>query len=208
MISHMKLEANRRNAQASTGPKTIAGKAASANNARKHGLTASLDSYAQLAPEDQQAFEALLADLREECKTQGPLEEQLLQQYAWSMFLVRRATAHETRALADFDLTPSDANLRRLERMSDYRQRHERAAARARRELGEVQSDRFAANGPNSVLEYHCIDHKMSVVLPCWAMRKATFRKSNQFHFSAQYRDGLPLDTKRLPFPKKKGKSA
>ncbi len=39
MISARKLEANRRNAQASTGPRTAAGKARAAQNAHRHGLS-------------------------------------------------------------------------------------------------------------------------------------------------------------------------
>ncbi len=42
MASQRQIEANRRNAQKSTGPKTQAGKARSRLNARKHGLSPSL----------------------------------------------------------------------------------------------------------------------------------------------------------------------
>lgn len=41
MATPVQLAANRRNAQQSTGPKTSAGRARSARNARSHGLTAS-----------------------------------------------------------------------------------------------------------------------------------------------------------------------
>jgi hypothetical protein len=41
MISEAKLAANRANARASTGPKTSAGKARAAQNARRHGLSPS-----------------------------------------------------------------------------------------------------------------------------------------------------------------------
>ena len=39
MISARKLKANRSNARASTGPRTLTGKACAARNARKHGLS-------------------------------------------------------------------------------------------------------------------------------------------------------------------------
>ncbi len=41
MISARKLRANRANARASTGPRTVAGKARATRNARRHGLTLS-----------------------------------------------------------------------------------------------------------------------------------------------------------------------
>ena len=42
MISARKLRANRANARASTGPRTVAGKARATRNARRHGLTLSV----------------------------------------------------------------------------------------------------------------------------------------------------------------------
>jgi hypothetical protein len=42
MATPAQIEANRRNARKSTGPKTAAGKAASSRNALTHGLTASI----------------------------------------------------------------------------------------------------------------------------------------------------------------------
>ena len=41
MATRAQIEANRRNALKSTGPRTSAGKAASSRNARTHGMTAS-----------------------------------------------------------------------------------------------------------------------------------------------------------------------
>ena len=49
MTSARKLEANRRNARASTGPRTAAGKARAAQNARRHGL--SLAAASSLVPD-------------------------------------------------------------------------------------------------------------------------------------------------------------
>lgn len=69
MASIAQLEANRRNAQRSTGPRTEAGRARAAQNAVKHGFTGRLLVGLQYGPfaddaEDLQAFiEAVLAEL-------------------------------------------------------------------------------------------------------------------------------------------------
>jgi hypothetical protein len=49
MISSRRLQANRSNARASTGPRTPTGKACAARNARKHGLSVSILADPSLA---------------------------------------------------------------------------------------------------------------------------------------------------------------
>ena len=58
MTSYRQLEANRRNALKSTGPKTEAGKHSSRCNAVRHGLTAETVIGALEDAEDYKAFEA------------------------------------------------------------------------------------------------------------------------------------------------------
>jgi hypothetical protein len=63
MTSYRQLEANRRNAFKSTGPKTEAGKQASRRNAVRHGLTAETVISALEDAKDYMAFEvAITAD--------------------------------------------------------------------------------------------------------------------------------------------------
>jgi len=63
MTSYRQIQANRRNALKSTGPRTKAGKHASRCNAVRHGLTAETVITALEGAEDYKAFEAaIIAD--------------------------------------------------------------------------------------------------------------------------------------------------
>ncbi len=74
-VSIRKLEANRRNALKSTGPKTLMGKAFSRRNAVKHGLLARhfMDFGAHM--EDPAEYEELWSGLREVYQPTGKAEE-------------------------------------------------------------------------------------------------------------------------------------
>ena len=85
MISEKQLEANRRNAQLSTGPKTQAGKARCGQNARRDFLTGQIDI---MTDEDQIAFNAFSIRLTKEYDPQGQEElhcARLLIQGTWRL---------------------------------------------------------------------------------------------------------------------------
>jgi hypothetical protein len=74
-VSTRKVEANRRNALKSTGPKTSGGKAYSRRNAVKHGLfTRDMDEVREMG-EDPQEFQQYYRRLRNELQPVGPCEE-------------------------------------------------------------------------------------------------------------------------------------
>ncbi len=88
MTSTTKIEANRRNAKRSTGPKTPDGKAISAQNALRHGLTA---AQHVLHDEDREAFAASTAAFRAELEPVGPLEASLVERISVLVWRLRRA---------------------------------------------------------------------------------------------------------------------
>jgi hypothetical protein len=93
MTSYRQIEANRRNALKSTGPRTDAGKQASRCNAVRHGLTAETVIGALEDAEDYKAFEAaVIADY----DAQSAVERELVLQLASLLWRLRRATAMET----------------------------------------------------------------------------------------------------------------
>jgi hypothetical protein len=96
MTSSRQFEANRRNAQQSTGPKTEEGKRRSRRNAFRHGLTAETVIASLEDAEDYMAFEAaIIADYHAETA----VERELVLRLASLLWRLRRATAIETQLL-------------------------------------------------------------------------------------------------------------
>lgn len=91
-----KIEANRRNAQKSTGPKSIAGKAKSKMNALKHGLVAQATVIpVGEAKENDTEFTQLLDRVMAELEPQGFIEEMLTERIAICYWRLRRAAYAE-----------------------------------------------------------------------------------------------------------------
>jgi len=90
-ISAAKLEANRRNAQLSTGPKTPKGKMQSRRNALKHGMLAT-DWFITVGDgaENATEFNEFLAALQEDLAPVGALEELLVEKIAICCWRQRR----------------------------------------------------------------------------------------------------------------------
>ena len=90
-ISAAKLEANRRNAARSTGPKSPEGKKRSRFNAMKHGiLTSELLILEGPNAEDARAFNESLGALRQDLAPEGALEDLLVEKIAVCFWRQRR----------------------------------------------------------------------------------------------------------------------
>src|SRR5712671_6886604 len=93
MTSYRQIEANRRNALKSTGPKTETGKQRSRCNAVRHGLTAETVIGALEDAKDYKAFEAaIIADY----DAHSAVERELVLRLASLLWRLRRATTMET----------------------------------------------------------------------------------------------------------------
>jgi len=93
MTSFRQIEANRRNAQLSSGPVTEEGKRRSRQNAVRHGLTAETVIDALEDADDYAAFEmAITADF----DAQSAVERELVLRLASLLWRLRRATAIES----------------------------------------------------------------------------------------------------------------
>src|SRR5207248_10903530 len=93
MTSYRQIEANRRNALKSTGPKTESGKQVSRCNAVRHGLTAETVLSAFEDAEDYKAFEAAITA---DYDAQSAVERELVLRLSSILWRLRRATAMET----------------------------------------------------------------------------------------------------------------
>jgi len=100
-MSLKQLEANRRNAQKSTGPKTPEGQAVSKMNAFQHGiLSKEAVVRGRCIQEDDQEFLALHQRLWVELKPVGLLEEMLVDDIVTARWRMRRALKAESGEIA------------------------------------------------------------------------------------------------------------
>lgn len=100
-LSPQKIEANRQNAQKSTGPKTPEGKAASRLNAIKYGIySRDIVIQGRCLRENQSEFGALHDRLREDLQPVGLLEEMLVDQIITTHWRLRRALKAESAEIA------------------------------------------------------------------------------------------------------------
>src|SRR5262249_36007935 len=93
MTSYRQIEANRRNALKSTGPRTEAGKHISRCKAVRHGLTAETVIGHLADAEDHKQFEGVITT---EYDAQSAVERELVLRLASLLWRLRRATTIET----------------------------------------------------------------------------------------------------------------
>jgi hypothetical protein len=96
MATQKQIEANRRNAQRSTGPKTEEGKSKSKFNALKHGMTAEV---AVLPHEDKHSYEDLRQAAIESYRPANGAEFMLVELVALNYWRLLRACRVETAAM-------------------------------------------------------------------------------------------------------------
>jgi hypothetical protein len=174
MTSPAQTEANRANAQLSTGPATAPGKAAVRFNATRHGLTSQV---ACMPWEDRAAFDKFCAALVAEYKPDGVVETQLAQSIAEDNWRLNRARAieHNIFALgfptadpnAESDNPQIDVALAQAQTFVDqsktfalitlYEQRINRALKTNLERLREAQTERRAARAHTM---QDLLDHK------------------------------------------------
>lgn len=139
-ITPAQLQANRANAQLSTGPITPEGKAVSARNNTRHGLATESDpsAFKVLPTENQDAYNQSLAGFQKEWKPNTATEHDLVNRLAMHQWLRLRAIrlqdtlfSHDTGELTD---------TKKFELYRRYETTHERAFNRAFSDLLRLRS--------------------------------------------------------------------
>ena len=137
MATLKQFEANRRNAQKSTGPKTTEGKAAVSMNSLRHGLRA---RTVVLPGENPEEFHQLCDDLEVEWHPQSRTEQFYVEQMAVSQWKLTRMEVGESAIFQEVE--GSATKLPLLDRLWQAQARMERSYSRAQRELERLQTSR------------------------------------------------------------------
>ncbi|HYW45655.1 MAG TPA: hypothetical protein VE959_22515 [Bryobacteraceae bacterium] len=137
MATPKQIEANRRNALLSTGPRTPQGKAAVSLNSLRHGLRA---RRVVLPGESQEDFQQLCGDLEAEWQPQTLSEQFYVEQMAVSWWKLARMEVTEG-AIYPLQLE-GQKHVALLDRVWQAQSRMERSYARAQRELQRLQQCR------------------------------------------------------------------
>ena len=154
MASEKQIEANRKNAQKSTGPRSEEGTARSAQNAVKHGLTS---RTVCLAEEDAEQYMEVRIELSDELRPLGVLETMVVNRIAAQMWRLSRVPGIEAELFDRLrydglgmdeglagawlrDGAPYEGSLARLSR---YETALERSITRLLGELRRLQADRI-----------------------------------------------------------------
>ena len=156
MTSQRQIEANRRNATSSTGPRTARGKAVVALNAVQHGL---LSRQAVIRGESEAELVELGKRLRGQLAPLGELELLLVDRIVSTAWRLRRAVSLESML---FDMKSGDSSglcgalafkgdRDKLQLLSRYELTLERSLFRALHELQRLQAERCGVPVPPPV---------------------------------------------------------
>jgi hypothetical protein len=139
MATLRQIEANRRNAQKSTGPKTQAGKAAVSMNSLRHGLRS---RSVVLPGENHEEFQQLCDNLQAEWHPRTTSELFYVEQMAVSQWKLARMEVGESHVFQE--VTDAKSQIPLLDRLWQAQCRMERSYARAQRELERLQGNYYS----------------------------------------------------------------
>ena len=166
MTSNLQIEANRRNARRSTGPRTAQGRRVSSMNALKHGLTA---QHVTVFDENEADFRRFHRQLVRVLRPHGAMEAQLAERAVICAWRLRRVYRIETGMFSkarklwaptgptmanDIETVYTRLSSQRddLAKLSRYEASIERSLRRALLDLERRQARRKAGDGAHRLL--------------------------------------------------------
>jgi hypothetical protein len=175
MTSQARIEANRLNAQQSTGPRSAEGKARSSQNSAKHGFTA---RHITILPGEQPIYEEMLAQYQTELRPEGILELDFFHQILRASWDMRRASILEAGLLTgDTDPLADPTRSKDAERYARYYHRAQRLHASSLRRLRELQDLRAA----RAELSDHAAENLPPLADPVKSSKRTHFRAEAEF---------------------------
>ena len=160
MATYAQVNANRLNAQRSTGPRSDEGKAASRFNALKHGI----DARSLVIPgEDPVHLEALALEYFGQCDPVGALERYLVETLVHDDWNRRRYTLIESQILQESPDAFTGKAAQQISRRLAYT---ERSYFRALKELRRAQKERKAQQEAQAEHAEAAAEPEIGFVLP------------------------------------------
>jgi hypothetical protein len=179
MSTQAQIDANRQNAKKSTGPKTEEGRAKSAANSTRHGLTANPTTILENNPHERSQYDTLKAKLLKQCLPEGELELQAFERYVFALFQADRARQLEIDAQIRWSNEPNnEIFFTQMERLLKLGAAQERRADRALKEFTKLQRDRILAMDIHT--EVYLLDKTLDIpaTFPMFEVRKTDLSKT------------------------------
>ncbi len=198
MASAAQILANQANAKNSTGPRPPQGQATSASNSLRHGLTAASATLFATKPEEREQYLQLQTTLREECLPSGTTEDLLFEQYTYASFQSLRAQAFECEAQDRwFDNPDSQQLFVQMERVIKLGAMFERRAAKAFKQLQQLQLHRLAGVEVHAELADAKVFAPVSAAIPFADIRKTQLAKEEPLILGLAIATGLDPEFNR-----------
>ncbi len=170
----------RKNATKSTGSKTAEGRANSAANSTRHGLTANPTTILENNPRERSQYDALKAKILKQCLPEGELELQAFERYVFALYQADRARQLEIEAQDRWINEPnSDKLFNQMERILKLGAAQERRTDRALKEFTKLQRDRILAMDIQTEVYLHDKTLDIPATFPMFDVRKADLSKTS-----------------------------
>jgi hypothetical protein len=140
MATESQIDANRRNAESSTGPRTDDGKSRASRNAVTFGIYSAADF---VRPDEAQTYQLFCQHFRKDLRPEGPLEQTLAAEIIHAAWRLRRCAVAESQMEPPAGNETEDPLLTRTQAAIDRaRSEAQRQLLRAANEMRRLQTER------------------------------------------------------------------